>query len=55
MSDRRAEVASASVDGAPSTALGTSDPAEHAQAVALLEALAERLAPEMLARLTPDA
>ncbi|MFE2477622.1 MarR family transcriptional regulator [Streptomyces sp. NPDC001194] len=55
MSDRRAEVASSSVDGALSTALGTGDPAELAEVVALLEALAERLSPEVLARLTPDA
>ncbi|MEV0991079.1 hypothetical protein [Streptomyces sp. NPDC049949] len=32
-----------------------SDPAELASAVALLDALAERLSPEMPARLTPDA
>ncbi|MFF4104119.1 MarR family transcriptional regulator [Streptomyces sp. NPDC001903] len=55
MSDRRAEVASASVEGALSTALGTRDPAELAEVVALLEALAERLSPDVLARLTPDA
>ncbi|MEV6583987.1 helix-turn-helix domain-containing protein [Streptomyces sp. NPDC051582] len=55
VSDRRAEVAAATIDGALSSALGTTDPAELAEVVALLEALAERLSPEMLARLTPDA
>ncbi|MFI5671350.1 MarR family transcriptional regulator [Streptomyces sp. NPDC051704] len=54
-SDRRAEVAASSVDGTLSTALGTSDPAELAEVLGLLEALAERLSPEVLARLTPDA
>ncbi|MFE5535722.1 hypothetical protein [Streptomyces sp. NPDC056492] len=54
VSDRRAEVAAAPVDGALSTALGTTDPAEPAEVTALLESLARRLSPEMLTRPTPE-
>ncbi|RSS80839.1 helix-turn-helix domain-containing protein [Streptomyces sp. WAC06614] len=52
--DRRAEVASTTVDAALATALGTDDPVEVAQVVALLEALDRRLSPEVLTRLGPD-
>ncbi|MCB5183200.1 MarR family transcriptional regulator [Streptomyces antimicrobicus] len=55
VNDRRAEVASTTVDAALATALGTDDPVEVAQVVALLEALDRRLSPESLTRLTPDA
>ncbi|MFG2622704.1 MarR family winged helix-turn-helix transcriptional regulator [Streptomyces sp. NPDC048507] len=53
--DRRAEVASTPVDAALATALGTADPVDVAEVLALLEALARRLSPDMLARLTLDA
>ncbi|MFE3288490.1 MarR family transcriptional regulator, partial [Streptomyces sp. NPDC059233] len=48
MTDRRAEVAGARVDDALAAALGTDDPVEVAQVVALLEALARRLSPDVL-------
>ncbi|MFJ8017069.1 MarR family transcriptional regulator [Streptomyces sp. NPDC096339] len=54
VTDRRAEVAGARIDDALGTALGTDDPVEVAQVVALLEALARRLSPEALARLAPE-
>ncbi|MFD7561241.1 MULTISPECIES: MarR family transcriptional regulator [unclassified Streptomyces] len=54
VTDRRAEVAGARVDDALATALGTDDPVEVAEVVALLEALSRRLSPEVLARLSPD-
>ncbi|WP_327286192.1 MULTISPECIES: helix-turn-helix domain-containing protein [unclassified Streptomyces] len=55
VSDRRAEVAAAPIDVALSTALGTDDPDELAEVVALLDALARRLSPDVLARLTLEA
>ncbi|MFD9728635.1 MarR family transcriptional regulator [Streptomyces sp. NPDC059072] len=54
MTDRRAEVAGARVDDALAAALGTDDPVEVAQVVALLEALARRLSPDVLTRLAPE-
>lgn len=55
VTDRRAEVAAAPVDAALATALGTQDPVDVAEVLALLEALARRLSPEMLARRTLEA
>ncbi len=54
VTDRRAEVAATRVDDALATALGTEDPVEVTEVIALLEALARRLSPEVLARLAPD-
>lgn len=50
-SDRVAVVRSTSIDAALAAALGTDDPREVGQVAAALEALAQRLTPDMLARL----
>ncbi|GJF32720.1 hypothetical protein KNE206_54200 [Kitasatospora sp. NE20-6] len=54
VTDRRAEVASTRIDDALATALGTGDPVEVAEVVALLETLARRLPPDVSARLAPE-
>ncbi|MBN6051562.1 MarR family transcriptional regulator [Nonomuraea sp. RK-328] len=53
ISERVAEVRSAPIEDALSTALGGADPGQVAEVTALLEALAARLSPDALARLKP--
>jgi hypothetical protein len=50
VSERVAEIRSASIDQAIAAALGTDDPERVAEVVAALELLADRLSPEVPAR-----